>query len=187
MKMFYDYIAIIAFFVAYKFFGIYTATAVAIIVSALQTISYRIIYKHFDKLHLVTFALLSILGGATLLLHNTLFIKWKPSIIYWVFAIILLVSQRKNSKPMLQRMLSDKISLESKIWKTINAAWAYFFIGLGLLNVYVLTYFSTSAWVNFKLFGTLGLTILFTVLQAFYMSRHMQLPQDSSNKEDKKR
>jgi intracellular septation protein len=174
MKVLYDYIAIIAFFVAYKLYGIYTATVVAIAVAALQTIMFRLIYKRFEKFHVITFCLLAVLGGATLLFHNTLFIKWKPSVIYWLFAVIMIFSMRKGSKPVLQRLLEDKISLPDRIWRTLNQSWAYYFTGLGLLNVYVLTYYSTDAWVNFKLFGTLGLTLVFTIGQAIYMSKHMQ-------------
>lgn len=174
MKVFYDYIAIIAFFIIYKFFGIYVATASAIVISALQTILHRLIYKRFEKIHLITFAVILVLGGATLFFHNALFIKWKPSIIYWVFAIALLLSNKIGKMPLMQRMLESKISMPAHLWQQLNNNWAYFFITLGALNVYVLTHFSTNAWVNFKLFGTLGLTLLFTVVQFMLLGPHIK-------------
>ncbi|OGT41501.1 MAG: septation protein A [Gammaproteobacteria bacterium RIFCSPHIGHO2_12_FULL_40_19] len=174
MKLLFDYFPIICFFVAYKFLGIFTATAVTMGACILQNILYWLKHKCFEKLHLITLVSVLILGGFTLFFHNIIFIQWKPTIIYWIFAVVLLFSQFFSHKNILIRMLGDKIALPQKIWNNLNVAWALFFIFLGFLNIYVIYHYSTNAWVNFKLFGTLGLTLAFTIVQAIYMSRHIQ-------------
>ena len=173
VKIIYDYIAIIAFFVVFKFYGIYWATAAAIIISGIQLISYRLIYKRFDKMYLITFGVIFVLGGATLLLHNAIFIKWKPTIIYWAMAIALFISTRYGKKTLLERLLGEKIALPKPIWLSMTEAWGYFFLGLGMLNIYVLYHFSTAAWVNFKLFGTIGLIVVFTIFTSIYMNKYI--------------
>jgi intracellular septation protein len=173
MKLLFDYFPIICFFVAYKFFGVYTATAVTMGACVLQNLIYWLRFKKFEKLHLITLVSVLVLGGFTLIFHKAIFIQWKPSIIYWVFAIVLLFSQYVSRKNLLARMLGDKINLPTEVWHRLNIAWSIFFIFLGFLNVYVIYHYSLDAWVNFKLFGTLGLTIVFTIAQAIYMSRHI--------------
>jgi len=173
MKLLFDYFPIICFFVAYKFFGVYTATAVTMAACVLQNMIYWFKNRRFEKLHVITLVSVLILGGFTLIFHKAIFIQWKPSIIYWIFAIVLLFSQYVSRKNLLARMLGDKINLPSEIWNRLNIAWSVFFICLGILNVYVIYHYSLDAWVNFKLFGTLGLTIAFTIAQAIYMSKHV--------------
>lgn len=174
MKFLYDYFPIIAFFIAYKLYGIYVATAITMIASAIQVAFHWIRTRTFEKLHVITMISVLILGGSTLIFHKEIFIKWKPSIIYWVFTLVLLGSQFLSSKPLLHRMLGDKISLPSKIWSRLNLSWAVFFLLMGALNLYVVYHFSTNSWVNFKLFGTLAMTLLFIVAQAFYMAHYME-------------
>ncbi len=173
MKLLFDYFPIICFFIAYKFFGVFTATAVTMLACILQNMIYWLKNRKFEKLHIITLFSVLILGSFTLIFHNAIFIQWKPSIIYWIFAIVLLFSQYVSRKNLLARMLGDKITLPGKIWNQLNIAWSVFFIFLGFLNVYVIYHYSMNAWVNFKLFGTLGLTLAFTVAQAIYMSRHV--------------
>lgn len=174
MKFLFDYFPIICFFIAYKFSNIYIATEVTIAASLLQLSVYWLIHRRFEALHTITFIFVVLLGGSTLLFHKDIFIKWKPSVIYWIFALTLLFSQFFSAKTVLERMLSDKISLATVIWKRLNLSWAIFFILLGFLNLYVVYHFDTNAWVNFKLFGTLGITLIFIIAQALYMTRHMQ-------------
>ncbi|HLB57128.1 MAG TPA: septation protein A [Coxiellaceae bacterium] len=173
MKLLFDYFPIICFFIAYKFFGVYTATAVTMGACVLQNLVYWLRKKKFEKLHVITLFSVLILGGFTLFFHKAIFIQWKPSIIYWVFAAILLFSHTFSKKNLLTRMLGDKIILPEKIWAHLNLAWIIFFIFLGILNLYVVYHYSMNAWVNFKLFGTLGLTLVFTIAQGIYMSRHV--------------
>lgn len=128
MKFLYDYFPIICFFIAFKFFGIYTATAVTMAAAAIQLIGNRLINHRFEPLHIITFVLIVLLGGSTLIFHQDIFIKWKPSIIYWIFAIALVVSHFVHPQPLLQRMLGNKISLTRVIWIKLNIAWALFFL-----------------------------------------------------------
>lgn len=173
MKFLYDYLPIICFFVAYKFYGIYTATAITMAAALLQVGFYWLKYRRFEKMHLITLVMILLMGGATLISHNDIFIKWKPSIIYWIFAVLLLGSQVVGSKrPLISRLLSDQVQLPMKVWRNINVSWGLFFAIMGVANVYVVYYYDTNTWVNFKLFGTLGSTIVFCIAQAFYVAKH---------------
>lgn len=174
MKFLYDYFPIICFFVAYKLFGIYVATAATMAACVLQVSVYWLIHRCFERMHVITATFVIVLGSATLILHNPIFIKWKPTIIYWAFTLSLLGSQFFSKKTLIHRMLGDKIRIPLKIWEHINYSWAAFFLLLGFLNLYVVYNFSTNAWVNFKLFGTLGLMLFFIIAQALYMSRFME-------------
>ena len=174
MKLLFDYFPIICFFIAYKFFGVYTATSVTMGACALQNIVYWLIHKRFENLHLITLVSVFVLGTFTLIFHTPQFIQWKPTIIYWIFAGILLFAQFMTKKNLLTRMLGDKITLPDRVWSHLNISWSVFFIFLGFLNIYVMYHYSLNAWVNFKLFGTLGLTVVFIIAQAVYMSRHME-------------
>ena len=174
MKLLYDYFPIICFFIAYKLWGIYVATAVTMGASILQVSAYWLMHRKFEKVHLVTMALILVLGGATLFFHKTIFIKWKPSIIYWLFSVLLIGSHFFGKLTLIHRLIGDKIKLPQKVWARINFSWGLFFLFMGFLNLYVLYHYSTSSWVNFKLFGTLALTIVFIIAQVLYMSRHME-------------
>lgn len=181
MKFLFDYFPIICFFVGYLLWGIYVATAITIAASILQNAAYWLKHRRFEKMHLITMAVIIVLGGLTLIFHNAMFIKWKPSIIYWIFGGVLLGSHYIGEMPLLKRMLYSKIKLPDFVWKKLNAAWAIFFIFLGFLNIYVAYHYDTQTWVYFKLFGTLGLTFLFVFIQALYMARYMvEKPNDQS-------
>lgn len=174
MKLLYDFFPIIIFFVVFKIWGIYAATASAIGVSLLQVIAYYIRHKRFDKMQVITLLLISVLGGATLIFHDPMFIKWKVSVINWIFGLVFLGSQFIGKKNLVQRMLDSKISLPNKVWATLNLSWVIYFMVLGFVNIYVVYHFSTNAWVNFKLFGVLGLTFIFVILQGLYLSKHVK-------------
>ncbi len=174
MKLLFDYFPIICFFIAYKIWGIYTATAVAMGACVLQNMVYWLKNHRFEKLHIITLITVMVLGGLTLFFHNAIFIKWKPSIIYWAFAIALIFSEYFTHKNIIFRLLGDKIALPKKAWKRLNHAWAIFFAGMGFLNVYVVYHYTTDQWVYFKLFGTLGLTFVFAIAQALYMAKYIK-------------
>lgn len=174
MKLLFDFLPILLFFITYKIKGIYFATAVAIIIACLQVAYSWFKFKRIEKMHLVTLLLIVVLGGATLLLHNELFIKWKPTIINWLFSLSFLGSQIIGSKPLIQRMLANNVNLPNKIWKRLNLSWASFFFIMGVTNLYVVYHYSTDAWVNFKLFGILGLTVIFVLIQAVYLAKHIE-------------
>ncbi len=174
MKLLFEFLPIAAFFLAYKLFDIYTATLVAILISGLQLIYSRYQSGHFEKLPTLTFAILTVLGSATLFLHNELFIKLKPTALYWIFALSLILSQLTKTT-LLERMLGKNLALAPAIWQRLNIAWALFFLNMGALNIYVLYHYDTQTWVNFKLFGTLILTLIFVLAQGLYISRHLTL------------
>lgn len=174
MKLLYDYLPLLCFFIAYKFFGIFVATAVTMTVSVLQILIYWLIYRRFEKIHLIMFIFILILGSATLIFHQEIFIKWKPSVIYWILGLFLIFSHFIGKKPIIHRMLGDKVDLPPKIWGQVNCSWGVFFILLGCLNLYVVYHYSTNAWVNFKLFGALGLTLIFGLIQVLYLSRYIK-------------
>lgn len=150
------------------------ATQVAIAASLAQLIWLKVSTGKYQKVNLISFLSILILGGATLLLKNDIFVKWKPTAVYWALAVALLFSQLFTQKPLLQRLGETSIQLPTRIWRQLNLAWFGFFAVLGVINLYVVYNFSTSAWVNFKLFGTLGLTILFVILQSLYVAKHAQ-------------
>jgi len=144
-----------------------------------QVAFYRLKFQHFEKMHLYSLAIIVVLGGATLAFHNPWFIKWKPTGIYWLSALVFLYSSFIGAKPIIQKMMEANILLERRIWLRLNNAWAVFFVMMGSLNLYVAYNFDTDTWVNFKLFGGIGITLLFVLIQAFYLSKHM----DESNLE----
>ncbi|HSX21036.1 MAG TPA: septation protein A [Gammaproteobacteria bacterium] len=176
IKLLLDFLPIALFFAAYKYFNLMVATQVAIAASLVQLIWLRISTGKIQKVNLISFLSILILGSATLLLKNDIFVKWKPTVVYWALAIGLFVSQIIGNKPFIQRLGETSVSLPDRIWRQLNISWTSFFAVLGLINLYVVYNFSTTIWVNFKLFGTLGLTIVFIVLQSIYMAKHSQLP-----------
>lgn len=173
MKVLFDFLPIVLFFIVYKFFDIYVATAIAMIASLSQVIVYRLKFQHYEKMHLISLAIIILLGGATLFFHNPWFIKWKPTGIYWLSAMVFFSSSFLGSKPLIQKMMEANVNLSSKIWHRLNTAWGMFFAIMGGLNLYVAYYYDTDAWVNFKLFGGVGFTVLFVLIQAFYLTKHM--------------
>lgn len=174
MKLLFDFFPILIFFISYKWFGIFTATAVAMIASLLQVISFRITHQRYEKMHLISLVVIFILGGATLFFHNPWFIKWKPTGIYWLTALALITSSWFSKKTLIEKMMDNNINLPQKTWTKLNYAWTLFFILMGWLNLYVAYLYSTDVWVNFKLFGSTGLTLLFVLMQAIYLSKHLK-------------
>ena len=172
MKLLLDFFPIILFFIAAKVYDIYVATVVAIIASVLQVAYLWFRHGRVEKMHLITLAAIVLLGGTTLLLQDDMFIKCKPSVVNWIFAVVFVGSQFIGKKPIIQRMMGNNFTLPTSMWIKLNLMWTGFFIFLGLANLYVAYNFDTDTWVNFKLFGMLGLTLLFIILQTVYISRH---------------
>lgn len=174
MKLLFDFLPIFLFFIAYKMYGIYVATIVAIVASCLQVAFFWFKHHRVEGMHIVTLVLIVVLGGATLFLQDETFIKWKPTGVNWLFGLAFLGSQYIGKKTILERMMGASMSLPPLIWVRLNTAWAVFFITLGFVNLYVAYNYDTDTWVNFKLFGMMGLTIAFVILQALYLSRHIK-------------
>lgn len=174
MKFLFDLFPLLLFFVALKVWDIYVATAVAIAASVVQLAMFWVKHRRFETMHLVTGALIVVFGGATLILQDEMFIKWKPSVLNWLFGVAFLGSQFIGEKNLAQRMMGGSIEVPTPIWTRINLAWAVFFIAVGFANLYVVYHFDTDTWASFKVFGITGLTIGFVILQAFYLARHIK-------------
>ncbi len=173
MKFLFDLFPVILFFIVYKFFGIYAATATAIAATIIQIVWVKYRHGKVDNALIASGVIIVVFGGATLLLHDESFIKWKPTVLYWLFAISLVVTNVLFKKNLIQSLMGKKISMPGKIWDKLNLAWAIFFAMLGCLNLYVAFNFSTDVWVNFKLFGTMGLMLAFVIGQSIALDRHM--------------
>ena len=124
-------------------------------------------------MQVITLAIIIVFGGATLILHNPIFIKWKPTILNWAFGIIFLISHFFGKKPIIRYMMEAKVNLPTIVWSRLNLSWVVFFLTMGFINLFIIYNFSTEVWVYFKLFGMLGLTLAFVVIQAVYLARHV--------------
>lgn len=180
MKLLFDFLPIIIFFAVYKYTGdIIIATAVLIPATALQ-MAYTWFRTHkIEKMQLTTLILVVLLGGATVMFQDKAFIQWKPTVVNWLFAVAFIGSHfigGKPPKPIVQRMLETNIELPQPIWYRLSWGWVVFFVLMGVLNLIVAYSMSEEAWVNFKLFGMLGLTLVFVIVQGLYLSRHIQEP-----------
>jgi len=181
MKLLFDFFPILLFFVGYKLYGIFVATAIAIGASIVQVAAYWFKHRKFENMHLITMALIIVLGGATLLLRDEMFIKWKPTAINWAFAVVFFASQFIGKKPFIQRMMEGNVSLPANIWTRLNLSWVTFFITIGIANLFVVYNFDTDTWVNFKLFGVLGLTVIFVFAQAAYITRYVDIKEPNTD------
>ncbi|MGH8475203.1 MAG: septation protein A [Methylococcales bacterium] len=170
MKLLFDFFPILLFFFAYKFLGIYVATAVAIAATIGQVALMWFRTRKFQTMHLVTLVMIVVFGGATLWLRDETFIKWKPTVINWIFCLGFLGSHL-TPMPLIERLMGSTLTLPSLIWRRLNLLWVLFFFLLGAANLFVIYRFDTNTWVNFKLFGMFGLMLLFILLQAIYLSR----------------
>lgn len=173
MKLLFDLFPILLFFIAFKVKGIFVATAVAIAATVLQIIWSK--YKHgkVDTMLWVSFAIIGVFGGATLALHDETFIKFKPSVLYWLFSVILLGSNLLFKKNLMRSLLSEKMALPVRVWNRLNLSWSLFFAVLGFLNLYVAFNYSTDAWVNFKLFGFTGMMLVFILAQSAWLAKYI--------------
>ncbi len=179
MTFLYELLPLLVFFAAFKFAGIYVATAALLVVTVAQLVIDWWRTRTVKKMPLITAALALVLGGLTLAFHDPAFIKWKFSVVYWLLGSSFLVSQFWGKRPLTARMLEEKITLPGFVWQRLNQLWAAFFLLLGFVNVYVIYHFSTEAWVNFKVFGVLGATLVFVVAQAAYIARHLPAEESS--------
>ena len=173
MKFLFDLFPVILFFVAFKFFGIYIATAVAMAGTFAQIGWVWFRHGKVDTMLWVSLGVIVVFGGATLLLHDETFIKWKPTVLYWLFSVSLLVAEFGFNKNAIKAMMGKQMVLPESVWRKMLIAWAGRFAMMGVLNLYIAFNFSTDAWVNFKLFGAMGLMIVFVLLQAVFISKHI--------------
>jgi intracellular septation protein len=150
------------------------ATAVAIIATIAQIGFLLVRGRKVDAMLWVSLAIIVVFGGATIYFHNEAFIKWKPTVLYWVFALVLVGAQLLLDKNLIRLMMKAQIDLPDPIWTRLNMAWAAFFAAMGVINLYIAFNFPTSTWVNFKLFGFMGLMIAFVVAQTMFLSKYIK-------------
>lgn len=179
MKLLSDFLPVVAFFVAFKLQGFYVATATLIAVTLVQLAWTWFKHRRVERLQLMVAGLVLLFGGLTLVFENDLFLKWKPTLINWGFAIAFLGSAFIGEKPLIQRLMGGQLELAKPLWARLNLAWVSFFVATGALNLYVAYHYSQEIWVDFKLFGLMGLTLAFVLAQGFYLARH--LPQEKEN------
>lgn len=213
MKLLYDFLPIVLFFAAYNFYGIYVATAVAIVASAVMVAIGWLHNRKIERMHLVSLVVILVMGGLTLWLQDKAFVMWKPTLINWLFAFVF-IGASYLGKPLVQRLLEGQLSLPSDVWSRLNWMWVAFFVVSGAANLVVARHYLTAEeslrqavpaisaeqldpfncdrdfngealslcqtaaereafWVKFKLFGLLGLTVIFILSQALYLSRHI--------------
>ena len=213
MKLLFDFFPIILFFAAYHQAGFLidntpvgnfidpsqsetvaatiVATAFAIVASFIQVGYHWLQTRGFEKSHIISLVLITVLGGVTILLADPAFIQWKPTLLNWVFALVFLGSMFIGEKNIIKRMMGSQITLPEMVWTRLNLAWVLFFVFSGFANLYVAFYYALDqdeatrmdTWVNFKLFGLMGLTIIFVILQALYLSRHIVEDEDEARQE----
>lgn len=202
MKFLFDLFPIILFFLVYKFFGnmppelfyvvnqipyininpndskdaIYLATLVLIFATIIQNLLHYIIYAQFEKLHVVSLAILLVFGSIALLLKSPSFIVWKVTIFNWFFALLFLGSQFIGDKTLTERMMGNAIKAPNTIWLALNGTWIAFFFTIGLINLYIAYNFPKALWVEFKVFGVLGLTFILMIGQIIYLQSYIKNP-----------
>jgi len=174
MKFLFDLFPVILFFVAFKLTDIYVATGVAIAATFAQVGWLRLRRRRIEPMLWASLAIIVVFGGATLLLRDETFIKWKPTVLYWLFALVLGASALFLRKNLLRAMLRSQLVLPEPVWTRLNWSWSAFFAFMGAANLYVAYSFPTDIWVNFKLFGGMGLLLLFVIGQAFFLAKHVE-------------
>jgi intracellular septation protein len=174
MKFLFDLFPVILFFAAYKFSGIFVATGVAIVATFAQIGWVWFRHRKVDTMLWVSLVLITVFGGATLLLQDKTFIQWKPTVLYWLFATILAGSVMFKKKNLMKSLLSEQMQLPDQAWATMNVSWIGFFIFMGIANLAVAFNFSEDTWVNFKLFGGMGLMLAFVLVQGMLLSKYIE-------------
>lgn len=178
MKFLFDLFPVILFFITYKVYGIYNATAVAIAATFAQIGWVWLRHHKVDNMLWVSLAIIVLFGGATLIFQDETFIKWKPTVLYWLFSTVLLLANQVFGKNLIRVMMKDQVKLPEPVWVRLNTSWAVFFASMGVINLYVAYNYSTDTWVNFKLFGFMGLIFVFVILQAVLLGKYIENKDD---------
>ena len=211
MKLLFDFLPIILFFAAFKYAEahkawaasfatsqlgflvsggevgpseapVLLATVVVILATLAQVAWLKLRGRKVDTMLWVGLGLVVVLGGATIYFHNETFIKWKPSVLYWAMGLSFWLSPLLFGKNLLRALMGAQMQLPARVWHRLNFAWVAFFAGMGLLNLWVAYSFSTDVWVDFKLFGGIGLMLLFTLAQGLYLNRYLKDDADDAVK-----
>ncbi len=191
MKFLFDLFPVILFFAAFKFAGIYVATGVAIAATLAQVVWLKLRRRRVEPMLWASLAIICVFGGATLFLQDRTFIQWKPTVLYWLFALVLAGGSLLFRRNMMRAVMGGQMELPDRVWSAVNWSWAAFFLFMGVANLYVAFSFSRdwcadvadmaaretcaeNMWVNFKLFGGTGLMLVFVIAQAILLARHIQ-------------
>lgn len=174
MKLLVDFFPIILFFIVFKTLGIFAATAVAIVATVGQIAWLRWRNGRVEPMQWLSLGVIVVFGGATLLAQDETFIKWKPTVLYWLMGGGLIVAEYLFKRNGIRALMGTQLELPDPAWRQLLNAWAAFFAAMGVINLWVAYHFDTDTWVNFKLFGGLGLMVLFVLGQAVYLSKHMK-------------
>lgn len=180
MQLLLDFLPVIAFFVAYKLGDIYVATAALMIAMVLLCAVTWLRTRKVSTMMLISTVLALALGALTLLLRDNRFVQWKLTVVEWLFALGFLLAPRfMQGQTVVQKMMGEQIRLEDSQWRSLNWMWIGFFVLVGSVNLYVMYRFDEAAWVNFKMYGTLGMTAIFMILQGVWLARKM--PKDRND------
>ncbi len=174
MKFLFDLFPVILFFVAFKLADIYVATGVAIAATIAQVAYLKLRGRKVDTMLWASLAIIVVFGGATLALQNETFIKWKPTVLYWLFAAVLAGGELFLRRNLIRALIGEQLQMPDHAWRTLNRSWAAFFGFMGAANLFVAYNFSTDAWVNFKLFGGIGLMLLFVLAQGMFLAKYVE-------------
>lgn len=177
MPLIYEILPVFLFFIAFKFYDIYVATLVGIIATLIQVIVYRYLQGRFESKQVITLGVFILFGGLTIYFHDPIFVKWKPTIIFWIFALVAMCFQLFTRKPVMERLMGnvfkEKAEVPKQVWKNLSIAWIMFSIIVGAVNLYIAYYFDNNAWVNFKFYGLTSALILFSLAQTAYLMKHL--------------
>ena len=174
MKFLFDIFPVVLFFIAFKLSGIYVATGVAIVATIAQIAWLRYSTGKVEPMQWLSLGIIVVFGGATILAHDETFIKWKPTVLYWLFGTVLAGGVLLFRKNLIRALLSEQMKLPEPIWARLNWSWVAFFIVMGCVNLYVAFNYSEKVWASFKLFGGMGLMLLFVVAQSLLLARHVE-------------
>ena len=174
MKLLFEFLPLILFFIAFWWQGIYVATAVAIAAAVVQFGWMKLHGKSISTMQWISLGVIVVFGGLTLVLHDDRFIRWKPTVLYWACAATLLVGRVFFNASWLQKVMpKDELALPESVWTRLTWAWIVFFSAMGCLNLYVAFNFPLDTWVNFKVFWSMGIILAFSLAQGVYMARHL--------------
>jgi intracellular septation protein len=174
MKFLFDLFPVALFFAAFKLSGIYVATAVAIATTVAQVAWLKLRGKPVHVMLWASLAIIVVFGGATLFLQDETYIKWKPTVLYWLFGAVLAGSALLFDKNLIRALLSEQMQLPERVWRRLNWSWVGFFAFMGAANLYVAYHYSTDLWVSFKLFGGMGLMFAFVIAQSLLLAKYVE-------------
>lgn len=188
MQALLDFLPVIAFFATYVITDdINLAMIVIMVAMSLQVAITWLVTRTISRMLLSSAALVLLFGGISLYLDNPIFFKWKPTVLYWLFALVLVGSQFIGDHPLIKRMMQSvsdgSFDMPERAWIQLNTAWAGFFTFAGLTNIYVAYSFEEATWVNFKMFGLLGMTLAFLVLQSLWLSKFISDSPETSEED----